>query len=462
MRTIIRNDYDPKVGDYHDRIIIDETRKKKWLFDCDGIFTPLGGGGAEVVEEFGDSSYIGLSQKFLTEQFTGVYDNLNQEATERVDADVLLQNQIDELRNSPDVVDIVDTYADLQAYDTSKLGENDIIRVLKDETHEDKSAFYRWVNGAWDFIGTVDSGDTKSVELTQAEYDALSDAEKMNGTIYFITDGQGGGGGSIVGETFTTNITVGGLPSGTTINEDDTTTSVLKRMLTTVYTPTFTAPSVAINWSGSTLKKVGDNISAATVTEAFDAGAIMLQGTKQNDRAGAATGFVLATTGATTNFNETNTTGSFSVPALTRDTKGNIVATATVNFAQGPQPKDSNGDDYGTPLPAGSVTAAKTFEFILPFYWGASSTGTVVDFTGLTEDLSKKGQKQYTYATNNQHMVIAYDASYGNLTSILDPNNFETKDGWNKSTLTVGGNNYNVYVTATPTTDPSAKYTFKF
>lgn len=33
------------------------------------------------------------------------------------------------------------------------------------------------------------------VELTQAEYDALSDEEKNNGTIYFITDGTGGTGG---------------------------------------------------------------------------------------------------------------------------------------------------------------------------------------------------------------------------------------------------------------------------
>lgn len=38
--------------------------------------------------------------------------------------------------------------------------------------------------------------DDKTVELTQAEYDALTPAEKMNGTTYYITDGQGGGGGA--------------------------------------------------------------------------------------------------------------------------------------------------------------------------------------------------------------------------------------------------------------------------
>ena len=38
------------------------------------------------------------------------------------------------------------------------------------------------------------TGFPVNVELTQAEYDALSDAEKNNGTVYFITDGAGGGG----------------------------------------------------------------------------------------------------------------------------------------------------------------------------------------------------------------------------------------------------------------------------
>lgn len=37
----------------------------------------------------------------------------------------------------------------------------------------------------------------EAVELTQAEYNALSEAEKKNGKIYFITDGEGGGDGDM-------------------------------------------------------------------------------------------------------------------------------------------------------------------------------------------------------------------------------------------------------------------------
>lgn len=39
-------------------------------------------------------------------------------------------------------------------------------------------------------------GNADYVEITQAEYDQLSYAEKHNGKMYFITDGQGGGGGA--------------------------------------------------------------------------------------------------------------------------------------------------------------------------------------------------------------------------------------------------------------------------
>lgn len=59
-------------------------------------------------------------------------------------ADGALQSQIDALSASSDVTDIVGTYAELQAYDTTKLKDNDIIKVLQDETHDNETTYYRW------------------------------------------------------------------------------------------------------------------------------------------------------------------------------------------------------------------------------------------------------------------------------------------------------------------------------
>lgn len=108
-----------------------------------------------------------------------------------------LQDDIDELRNNPDVVDIVDTYADLQAYDTQHLTNNDIIRVLNDETHGGNSTYYRLTKNpdTWTFIGEIPSGDLSNYVYstnvhtiwsgTQVQYDAIT--TKDNTTLYIIT-----------------------------------------------------------------------------------------------------------------------------------------------------------------------------------------------------------------------------------------------------------------------------------
>lgn len=69
---------------------------------------------------------------------------LADEVTNRENADIYLQGQIDAISASSDVVDIVGTYADLQNYDTTKLKDNDIIKVLQDETQGNATTYYRW------------------------------------------------------------------------------------------------------------------------------------------------------------------------------------------------------------------------------------------------------------------------------------------------------------------------------
>lgn len=80
------------------------------------------------------------------------------EATIRYNADQALQQQIDAITAGSDVRDIVGTYADLQAYDTSTLNNNDVIKVITDSTHANASSYYKWVVtdnvGAWNYIGS--------------------------------------------------------------------------------------------------------------------------------------------------------------------------------------------------------------------------------------------------------------------------------------------------------------------
>lgn len=80
------------------------------------------------------------------------------EALIRQNADNGLQSQIDAITAGANVKDIVGTYAELLAYDTSSLNNNDIVKVITDSTHNDASSYYRWVitggEGSWNYIGS--------------------------------------------------------------------------------------------------------------------------------------------------------------------------------------------------------------------------------------------------------------------------------------------------------------------
>lgn len=84
-----------------------------------------------------------------------------------------LQEQIDAITSASDVFDVVGTYAELQAYDTSTVPINDIIKVLQDSTHNNAATYYRLVDesGAltWQYVGQEGPYYTKSeTDLTFA------------------------------------------------------------------------------------------------------------------------------------------------------------------------------------------------------------------------------------------------------------------------------------------------------
>lgn len=76
-----------------------------------------------------------------------------------------LQTQIDAIVSKSDVVDVVGTYEQLLRYDTSKLKDKDVIKVLLDSTHNDARSYYRWIvtegTGSWSYIGSEAIGYSK-------------------------------------------------------------------------------------------------------------------------------------------------------------------------------------------------------------------------------------------------------------------------------------------------------------
>lgn len=111
---------------------------------------------------------------------------LGNETTARENADIGLQGQIDAITSSSDVKDIVGTYTDLQNYDTTSLGNDDIIKVLQDSTHNDAMTYYRWVItggvGAWSYIGQEGPYYTKSETetLLLAKQNTIDSSHKLS------------------------------------------------------------------------------------------------------------------------------------------------------------------------------------------------------------------------------------------------------------------------------------------
>lgn len=157
--------YPPENGLYKNVLLVYEANNHTYLYNSDGIPTNLSLDISELEERMDEA-----------EEDIDILDGeLEDEALAREQADEDLQSQIDTIKDNPDVVDIVASYADLQAYDTSKLTDQDVIRVLADETHDGQSTYYRWdkQTSTWTFIGATGPYYTKD------ETDALIESARI-------------------------------------------------------------------------------------------------------------------------------------------------------------------------------------------------------------------------------------------------------------------------------------------
>lgn len=130
------------------------------------------------------SQLSNATTRFVNE--TQLSTAITSEQSAREQADIGLQRQIDGITSSSDVKDIVGTYAELQNYDTSTLGNNDIIKVLQDNTHNDAMTYYRWNTATQQFTYVGQEGPyyTKSeTDTTLLDYVKNTD---------YATDSTGG------------------------------------------------------------------------------------------------------------------------------------------------------------------------------------------------------------------------------------------------------------------------------
>lgn len=160
--------------------------------------------------------------------------------------------------------------------------------------------------------------------------------------------------------------TVGGISSGATYAAGTTFETLFRNILDPIKYPTLINPSCTMSGTGDKLLEKGDSVSC-TITANFDRGQITPAYGTSGYRSGPAVDYTLNGGSAQAGDSFTETV-----------TESNNTFVAVVNYSQGEQPKDSVGNNYSSPLSAGSVTSdTLTYEFVNALWSNTAAVGTI-------------------------------------------------------------------------------------
>lgn len=217
-------------------------------------------------------------------------------------------------------------------------------------------------------------------------------------------------------------------------NEQFTSTS-LADTLDKIIKIQYTAPLVSLSATGSsTIREKGDAVTASTLTASI---------TKRSDPI-AEVKFIDVTDSNTTL--DTQTSGG-GIPD-----GGNSTYSWTGSFSDSQQFKVEIKDDGSTGGPT-TVSATVNFTFVYPYYYGSGASSlAAASVAGLTKNLiSSSANLTRSFSPDGTEVLyFAYPASYGDLVSIFDVNNFNTIADWTKRTENITGLDsnavsYNIY-----------------
>lgn len=162
---------------------------------------------------------------------------------------------------------------------------------------------------------------------------------------------------------------LGGIPAGTTVADlkKKTISQVLDELIFPTVYPTFQAPTASLSLKSTsttpTLQEIGTTgasvPTAASFNTGFNQGKIMIAGVEKQKRAGALK--------SSESFIYIGDPSNKTFPTEIPD--GSITYKYRAAYEAGPQPLDSKGNNYQTPLAAGTVdSAAVTVTGVYPYF----------------------------------------------------------------------------------------------
>lgn len=263
--------------------------------------------------------------------------------------------------------------------------------------------------------GTINATDTK--------YEAGEGIEIDENNVISATGGGGGGDASLTTDV-TANMNVGAIKSGETVEEGTTFTEFVQKLLITEI-----APETTFSASGSGVKEVGTSVTPTYTLNITSVGT----GTPTS------IDFYRGSTKVSSQpYVEGTNSYSFTDDPIT----SNVTVKGVLNYTK------SDGTTTAT------VEKSATYTFVMASYYGAVTTAptTKEEIIALTKNVKTGKGQTATFNLSNQRSCYCYPASFGNLTSIKDANNFEYLSSYTKTTVAVDGVDYNVYTLTDPVT----------
>ena len=263
-------------------------------------------------------------------------------------------------------------------------------------------------------------------DFTDDETELLKKFSVVGGKLKW--NGQDIGSGTDSGTAdWTTNISCAGLASGVNLT-GMTALEILKKI-----TKKYTNANCTVTWSETnTLLQVGDSINLNVSVSNFVAGDYNCS--------------KVALYRGTTLLEEKTASGT-----VIFSTVNNITSDTTFTV------KLTDANNVTTSI------SSKTYKFVHATYTGScANIPTSADVIGMTKLLREKAVLTQGFTASNSHLVFASPKSYGAITSIKDPNNFENLTSFIKVDMAINGVDYYVYYTKNKITCTNFKYTFNY